>query len=105
MSFSVKFTGTPAQIKEHIASEASALSGQSQKEFVAVRPALETLLDQNMGGGKLTLVASGHATFENEQRVTGRVRVELRDALADESHESDVAEEETPLSPRGRSRR
>lgn len=102
MSFSVQFTGTPAQIKEKIVSEQAALSGQSQKEFTDIRGALETLLDQNMGSGPLTLVASGHATFENERRTTGTVRVELRDAKSDESHESDVKE---PLSPRGRTGR
>lgn len=94
MSFRVQFSGTPEQIKEHLASEEAALSGQSQKEFREVRPALETLLAQNVGGGKLTLVASGHATFENEQRKTGTVRVELRDARADEGHDGEIPVEE-----------
>lgn len=88
MSFSLTVTGTAQQIKDKLAAEEAALGGQSQKELREVRGALDTLVGANTDR-RMTLVANGHGTYENEQRKTGQVNVELRDARADEGHESD----------------
>ena len=63
MSFSVTFVGRPDAIKRKLAEHSEALSGQSKEEFDTVRPALETVLDQNVGNGVVLLSANGHATF------------------------------------------
>lgn len=64
MSFSVTFIGKPAAIKRKLEEESARLTGQSKAEFDAVRPALDTILDQNVGNSVVQLHANGHATFE-----------------------------------------
>jgi hypothetical protein len=64
MSFSVTFVGKPEAIKRKLAEHSTVLSGQSKSEFDAVRPALETILDQNVGNGVVRLDANGHASFD-----------------------------------------
>lgn len=63
MSFSVSFVGKPDAIKRKLAEQSANLSGQSKEEFDAVVPALEKVLDQNVGNGVLLLNANGHASF------------------------------------------
>lgn len=65
MSFSVSFIGKPDAIRRKLAEHSEQLSGQSKEEFDTVRPALETVLDQNVGNGIVLLNANGHATFSD----------------------------------------
>lgn len=62
MSFSVSIIGKPDAIKRRLAAESERLSGQSKTEFDAVKPALETILDQQVGNGVVHLSANGHAS-------------------------------------------
>jgi hypothetical protein len=61
MSYLVTFIGKPEAIKRKLAETSSQLTGGSKDEFDAVRPALETVLDLNVGQGIVRLEASGHA--------------------------------------------
>lgn len=65
MSFSVTFVGKPGAIARKLAEHSGQLTGQSKEEFDTVRPALETILAQNVGNGVLRLDANGHATFSD----------------------------------------
>lgn len=78
MSFSVSFVGKPDAIKRKLAAESERLTGQSKAEFDAVRPALETILDQNVGDGVVQLNANGHASFTNDIKNYGNCNVEIR---------------------------
>ena len=64
MSFSVTFIGKPEAIKRKLAEESERLTDQSKVEFDAVRPALETILDQQVGNNAVHLSANGHASFD-----------------------------------------
>ena len=64
MSFSVGYIGKPEAIKRKLAEESNRLTGQSKEEFDAVRPALETILDQNVNNGVLNFRADGHASID-----------------------------------------
>jgi isoaspartyl peptidase/L-asparaginase-like protein (Ntn-hydrolase superfamily) len=64
MSFSVTYIGKPDAIKRALAKESERLTEQSKEEFDAVRPAIEAVLDQNVGQtGVLKVEANGHASF------------------------------------------
>lgn len=63
MSFSVSFIGKPDAIKRKLNEESERLTEQSKAEFDAIKPALETLLDQQVNNGVVHLSANGHATF------------------------------------------
>ena len=88
MSFSVSFVGKPEAIKRKLADESVRLTGQSKEEFDAIRPALDAVLDQNVGNGAVFLSANGHASFSDpnatpsvptERRKTyGQCSVEVR---------------------------
>ena len=64
MSFSISVIGKPDAIKRHLAKESERMTGQSKTEFDAVKPALETILDQQLGNGVIHLSANGHANFD-----------------------------------------
>jgi fructose-1-phosphate kinase PfkB-like protein len=64
MSFSVSFIGKPDAIKRKLAETSACLTHQSKTEFDALKPALDTILDQQVGNGVVSLNANGHATFD-----------------------------------------
>ncbi len=64
MSWSVSYIGKPDAIKRKLAEESARLKDHSKLEFDAVKPALETILDQQVGNGLIHLNANGHANFE-----------------------------------------
>lgn len=66
MSFSVSIIGKPEAIKRRLIDESARLTGQSKTEFDAVKPALDTILDQQVGNGVVQLNANGHATFAQQ---------------------------------------
>ena len=74
MSFSVSFTGKPEAIKRKLDEVSAGLSGLNKEEFDAIKPALQTILDQEIANGLIRLDASGHSTFGTELGVTGRVK-------------------------------
>jgi len=78
MSFGISFVGKPEAIKRKLAEHSAILSDQSKAEFDAVRPALETVLDQNVSNGVVLLNASGHATFQNGVKTYGNCWVEVK---------------------------
>lgn len=63
MSWGIAIIGRPEAVKRRLAEYAVTLVGQSKEEFEAVKPALDTLLDQNVANGAVLLEASGHASF------------------------------------------
>lgn len=78
MSFSITRIGKPDAIKRALSEESARLSGQSKEEFDAVVPALETILDQQVGNGVIHLSANGHATFNDGKKTYGTVNVEVK---------------------------
>lgn len=78
MSFLVSFIGKPDAIKRKLAEHSTQLSGQSKEEFDAVVPALETVLDQNVGNGVVQLHANGHATFVDGKKTYGSCSVDVK---------------------------
>jgi hypothetical protein len=81
MSWSNSWIGKPAAIKAGLARYGKTLTEASQREFEAVRPALETLLDQNgnkEGDPVLHLDASGHGYTVNGERQYSQCSVSLR---------------------------
>lgn len=78
MSFSVTFVGKPEAIKRKLVEESARLTGQSKTEFDAVCPALETILDQQVGNGAVHLSANGHATFTDGVKTYGNCNVEVK---------------------------
>jgi hypothetical protein len=78
MSFSISVIGKPDAVKRKLAEHSANLSGQSKSEFDAVRPALETVLDQNVSNGAVMLSASGHATFQDGVKTYGNCIVEVK---------------------------
>jgi len=78
MSFSVYLIGKPEAIKRKLAEQSESLTGQSKAEFDAVKPALETILDQQVGNGVVQLNAHGHACFVGEEKTYGNCGVEVR---------------------------
>lgn len=78
MSFSVSFIGKPDAIKRKLAEESARLTDQSKTEFDAIKPALETILDQQVGNGVVHLHANGHATFTNGAKTYGNCSVDIK---------------------------
>jgi hypothetical protein len=66
MSFSVSYIGKPEAIKRKLQEESNRLTGQSKTEFDTVRPALDTVLDQQVANGVIMLSANGHANFDKD---------------------------------------
>ena len=78
MSFSVTFIGKPEAIKRKLDEESARLTDQSKAEFNAIKPALETILDQHVGGYAVSLNANGHASFSNGVKTAGQCQVEVK---------------------------
>jgi hypothetical protein len=78
MSFSVSFIGKPEAIKRKLDETSSSLTGQSKEEFDALKPALETILDQQVDNGVIHLSANGHASFTGGVKTYGNCGVEVR---------------------------
>ena len=79
MSFSLSTTGTPEEVKAAIQAESDRLTDQSKAEFDAIKLALETLVDQQVGNGAVTLSANGHASFNGKGTKTyGSVSVTIK---------------------------
>jgi hypothetical protein len=78
MSFSVTFIGKPDAIKRKLAEESARFTDQSKIEFDALKPALDTILDQQVSNGVVHLTASGHATFKDGVKTYGNCSVEVR---------------------------
>ena len=78
MSFSVTFVGKPEAIKRKLDEESARLTDQSKAEFDAIKPALETILDQQVGGNAIHLSANGHASFANGVKTYGACQVEVK---------------------------
>jgi hypothetical protein len=77
MSFSVTYVGKPDAIKRKLEEESARLAGQSKTEFDAVKPALDTILDQQVGNGAVHLTANGHATFSDGVKTSGNCHVSV----------------------------
>lgn len=75
MSFSVSYIGKPDAIKKKLVEESARLTGQSKVEFDAVKPSLDTILDQNVANGVVRLDANGHATFDKDVKKFGSCSV------------------------------
>jgi hypothetical protein len=78
LSFSITVIGKPDAIKRKLAEESARLKDQSKTEFDAVRPALETILDQQVGNGVVSLSANGHASFSDGLKTYGNCSVEVK---------------------------
>ncbi len=78
MSFGVSFIGNPEAIKRKLDETSASLTGQSKEEFDAVKPALDTLLDQQVGNGVIQLNANGHASFTDGAKTYGNCTVEVK---------------------------
>jgi hypothetical protein len=78
MSFSVYLIGKPEAIKRKLMETSAALTDQSKAEFDAVKPALETILDQQVGNGIIQLSANGHASFADGAKTYGNCSVEVK---------------------------
>jgi hypothetical protein len=78
MSFSVTFIGKPDAIKRKLEEESARLTDQSKAEFDALKPALDTILDQQVGNGAVQLHANGHATFANGVKTYGNCNVDVK---------------------------
>lgn len=66
MSFSISVVGKPDAIKRKLDEESARLTNQSKVEFDALKPALETILDQQVSNGVIHLSANGHAQFNTD---------------------------------------
>lgn len=78
MSFSVSFIGKPEAIKRKLAEESDRLTDQSKLEFDTVKPALDTILDQQAGNGIISLSANGHASFKDGVKTSGNCSVDVK---------------------------
>jgi hypothetical protein len=78
MSFSITVIGKPDAIKRKLAEESARLTAQSKIEFDAVKPALETILDQQVGNTAVLLNANGHASFTDGVKTSGQCTVEVK---------------------------
>ncbi len=78
MSFSVSYIGKPDAIKRALDQDSARLTAESKAEFDAVKPALDTLLDQQVGPGAIQLSAYGHANLTNGVKTYGTCSVELK---------------------------
>ncbi len=78
MSFSVQFIGKPEAIKRKLNEESARLQDQSKEEFDAIKPALDAILDQQVGNGAISLSANGHASFSGGAKLYGNCNVEIK---------------------------
>lgn len=79
MSFSISRIGTPGAIKRSLDKESGNLTGQSKQEFDAIKPALESILDQQVANGAIQLDANGHASFNSAgDKTYGNCNVAIR---------------------------
>lgn len=79
MSFSVSYVGKPDAIKRKLVEESDRLTGHSKEEFDAVKPALETILDQHVNNhSPISLSANGHASFTDGVKTSGQCSVEVK---------------------------
>lgn len=82
MSFSITVIGKPDAIKRRLAEESARLNGQSKEEFDAIKPAIDAVLDQQVGNGCMRVSANGHASFEGEgetrKKTYGTCTVEIQ---------------------------
>jgi hypothetical protein len=81
MSWSISVIGKPEAVKRALARQSETLTGQSKEEFDAVKPALDTILDQNVENGLIQLNANGHASFSDGKKTFSNCSVEVK-ALA-----------------------
>ena len=77
MSWSIHVIGKPEAIKRRLDEESERLTGQSKEEFDAVKPALATIMDQQVGNGVVKLSANGHATFTDGAKTYGQCNVQV----------------------------
>lgn len=77
MSYSVTFIGKPEAVKRALDKTSNELTGQSKEEFDAVKPALETIMDQQVGNGIIKLNAYGHANIADGKKTFGNCGVEI----------------------------
>ena len=77
MSYSITVVGKAEAIKRRLQKHSTELSGQSKAEFDDVLPALETILDQNVGNYCLRLDANGHASFTDGKKIYGQCAVSV----------------------------
>lgn len=79
MSFAVTFIGKPDAIKRKLVEESARLTGYSKIEFDAVKPALDTILEQQIGNGAIYLSANGHASIlPDGVKTSGQCHVEVK---------------------------
>jgi len=78
VSFSVSFIGKPDAIKRKLDEESARLTSQSKAEFDAIKPALETILDQQVGNGAVSVSANGHAVFKDGVKTSGQCNVDVK---------------------------
>jgi hypothetical protein len=65
MSWSVQFIGKPENVVAALDKHSESLTGQSKQEFDEAKPALATIVQQNVGGPLVHVEANGHATFSD----------------------------------------
>jgi hypothetical protein len=78
MSWSINVIGKPEAVKRALARQSEQLTGQSKEEFDAAKPAIETLLDQNIENGVVQLDANGHASLADGAKTYGTCSVSLK---------------------------
>lgn len=76
MSWSVRFIGKPENVIEALDKFSETQSGQSKQEFDEAKPALQTLVRQQVGQ-LVDLEASGHATFTDGVKTYGNCTVRM----------------------------
>jgi len=79
MSWSMNCIGTAAAIKAELARQSAQLTGQSKVEFDEAKPAIETILSQNVGQGPalLSFEGNGHANFTDGVRTYGTCSIKV----------------------------
>ncbi len=82
MSFAINVVGTPEGLKRALAEYSERQTEPSKTEFDAVKPAIETVIDQNVPfeGHQVLLhvEASGHASFVDGVKKYGTARINVR---------------------------
>jgi hypothetical protein len=79
MSFSINRIGTPDAIKRSLDKLSGELTGLNKQEFDAIKPALETILDQQVANGVIHLDAGGHSSFSaNGAKTFGTCSVTIK---------------------------
>lgn len=78
MSFSFCYIGRPDAVKRKLDDFCELLKGDSKVEFEAVKPAINTIIDQNVNDGIINVRAFGHASFTNGVKTFGTCTVEVK---------------------------